>query len=108
MRTKGIELLVVGDFSKAMILAETPDGLFNRIDHGIDLTRKFSITTHNTLGDHATFHFLGAPGEGRSLIPDPSKGDIAVYSPSQTAGQKVVLYGNGNLEIAPVTPDSMS
>ncbi len=98
------ELSVIGDFSDAMIFAQRVDGDFQRVDPKLDLSMAFTIESHNPAGEHATFKFLGIPREGRSLLPDPSKGDIAVYQPSDTKGKKVVLFGDGRIEITDRQP----
>lgn len=98
-------LSVIGDFSDAIIFAERSDGRFQRIDPKLDLSRAFVVESHNAEGEHATFSFLGTPREGRELLPDPSKGDIAVYQPSDTSGKKVVLFGNGHIEITNRQPE---
>lgn len=97
-------LNLIGDFSGAMIFAERSDGLFKRIDQGIDLSERFTVKSHNAAGGEATFRFLGVPEEARALIPDPSRGDVAVYQPSDTTGKKVILHGNGRVQISDVSP----
>lgn len=99
------DLNVIGDFSDAMIFAERLDGLFERVDPKLDLSMAFTVESHNPAGENATFKFLGTPREGRALLPDPSKSDIAVYQPSDTKGKKVVLYGNGHIEITGKQPE---
>ncbi len=97
-------LSVIGDFSGAMIFAERADGRFSRIDHGIDLSERFTVKSHNPAGEEAVFRFLGVPAEARPLIPDPSKGDVAVYQPSDTTGKKIILHGSGRIEISDRQP----
>lgn len=97
-------LSVIGDFSGAMIFAERADGRFARIDHGIDLSERFTVKSHNPAGEEAVFRFLGTPAEARALIPDPSKGDIAVYQPADTTGKKVILRGSGQIQISDREP----
>lgn len=99
------ELNVIGDFSDAMIFAQRSDGRFQRVDPKLDLSRAFTVESHNPAGEHATFKFLGTPKEGRSLLPDPSKSDIAVYQPSETKGKKVVLFGDGRIDITDRQPE---
>lgn len=99
-------LNLIGDFSETMIFAQRSDGLFKRVDHGIDLSERFTVKSHNADGDEATFRFLGVPEEARALIPDPSRGDVAVYQPSDTKGKKVILHGNGRVQISDVSPSS--
>ena len=99
------DLNVIGDFSDAMIFAQRTDGRFQRVDLDLDLSNVFAVESHNPAGEHATFKFLGTPKEGRSLLPDPTKGDFAVYQPSDTKGKKVVLFGNGHIEITSRQPE---
>ncbi|MBK9585307.1 MAG: hypothetical protein KA099_11920 [Alphaproteobacteria bacterium] len=99
------ELSVIGDFSDAMIFAERVDGRFQRVDPKLDLSEVFTVEAHNPSGGHSEFRFLGEPREGRSLLPDPSKGDIAVYQPSDTKGKKVKLFGDGRIEITSRQPE---
>lgn len=99
------ELSVIGDFSDAKIFAERSDGRFLRVDPKLDLSKAFTVESHNPAGEHSKFRFLGAPREGRSLLPDPGKGDIAVYQPSDTKGKKVKLFGDGRIEITSRQPE---